>query len=153
MAQTPTRGPPSVASLPSATEAIAPSPTLARLSMLAERFSGFHVDLESEATAKKSDDEVRVQTIRDVVSKIEKNLTMGPDSPLTFVVHKCFPFSFSVEIKRRQEADRALQVLIDQRVNSLQEALEGDLKDKVLFELVLSCKLNFFLAEANFVCP
>ncbi|KAJ4456701.1 putative Dynein assembly factor 3; axonemal [Paratrimastix pyriformis] len=89
----------------------AASPTVQRLQMLSERFSGFHTDLETEAQQRRQDDEIRVQSIRDVVSKIEKNLTM--------------------EIKRRQEADRALQNLLEMRVNSLQEALESDLKDKL----------------------
>ncbi|KAJ4457334.1 putative Ubiquitin-activating enzyme E1 1 [Paratrimastix pyriformis] len=87
------------------------SPLTQRLSLLQSRFSSFHSDIETEAQQRRADDEIRVQALREVVTKIEKNLTL--------------------EIKRRQEADRTLQGLIEQRVTGLQEALETDLKDKL----------------------
>jgi predicted DNA-binding WGR domain protein len=80
-----------------------------RLTHVAERFSQFYNDLESEKEHRRLAEEQRRTGLVDQVNKLER--------------------SMEAEIKRRMEADKALQVTVEAEMKAMQEAHHQQMRD------------------------
>jgi hypothetical protein len=85
------------------------SPSVTRLCGLSERLSGFHGTIESEVQQRRSEEEQRLQLIRDSVVHLDKVL--------------------QVETKRRQESVKTLQMMLEQHTTQLQNRLQDELRE------------------------
>ena len=83
----------------------------AKLSALQERFSGFETQMEEEARRRRESEEMRSRALRDQMVKVEKTLNS--------------------EIKRRVEANKALQTMFEQQISVVQDKLEGVFVEKL----------------------
>merc|ERR1711904_590982 len=75
------------------------------LSALSERFSGFERQMEMETKARKDSEENALNSVKDNVSRLEKTL--------------------NAEIKRRVEANKALQGMFESQMATVQDKLEA----------------------------
>jgi len=73
--------------------------------MLQQRFTGFEREMEMETRSRKTTDESKLGTIKDDMSKLERTLNS--------------------EIKRRVEANKALQGMFESQIATVQDKLEA----------------------------
>jgi len=76
-----------------------------KLGMLSQRFNGFEREMEMETRSRKTSDESQLGTIKDDMSKLERTLNS--------------------EIKRRVEANKALQGMFESQIATVQDKLEA----------------------------
>merc|ERR1719161_1504425 len=76
-----------------------------KLGMLQQRFHGFEREMEMETRSRKTNDESKLGTIKDDMSKLERTLNS--------------------EIKRRVEANKALQGMFESQIATVQDKLEA----------------------------
>jgi len=76
-----------------------------KLSALSERFSGFERQMEMETKARKDTEENALNSVKDNVARLEKTL--------------------NAEIKRRVEANKALQGMFESQMATVQDKLEA----------------------------
>jgi len=76
-----------------------------KLGMLHQRFNGFEREMEMETRSRKTSDESQLGTIKDDMSKLERTLNS--------------------EIKRRVEANKALQGMFESQIATVQDKLEA----------------------------
>jgi len=86
-----------------------PSTGGGRLSHVAERFSQFYNDLEIEKNNKRMAEEEKRHNLVEQVAKLERGM--------------------EAEIKRRMEADKALQVTVEAEMKAMQEAHHQQMRD------------------------
>mmetsp|Transcript_41166 Transcript_41166/g.74378 ORF Transcript_41166/g.74378 Transcript_41166/m.74378 type:complete len:261 (-) Transcript_41166:325-1107(-) len=77
---------------------------------LMDRFSGFEQQMESETRARRDAEESALANVKDTIAKLEKTL--------------------NVEIKRRVEANKALQGMFESQMATVQEKLESTCLDR-----------------------
>merc|ERR1719159_1267510 len=77
----------------------------AKLGALQERFHGFEKQMEMETKHRKDNEESKLSSIRDAMMKLEKTLNS--------------------EIKRRVEANKALQGMFESQIATVQDKLEA----------------------------
>lgn len=82
-----------------------PSNAQQKLGMLQQRFNGFEREMEMETRSRKTSDESQLGTIKDDMSKLERTLNS--------------------EIKRRVEANKALQGMFESQIATVQDKLEA----------------------------
>eukprot|EP00238_Polyblepharides_amylifera_P004437 CAMPEP_0196578060 /NCGR_PEP_ID=MMETSP1081-20130531/7035_1 /TAXON_ID=36882 /ORGANISM="Pyramimonas amylifera, Strain CCMP720" /LENGTH=261 /DNA_ID=CAMNT_0041897169 /DNA_START=335 /DNA_END=1120 /DNA_ORIENTATION=+ len=80
-----------------------------RLTHVAERFSQFYNDLESEKQSRREAEEQRRHNVVDQVNKLERNLES--------------------EIKRRMEADKALSVRLDTELKAMHDKQQVQMRE------------------------
>jgi len=78
---------------------------MGKLGMLQQRFTGFEREMEMETRSRKTTDESKLGTIKDDMSKLERTLNS--------------------EIKRRVEANKALQGMFESQIATVQDKLEA----------------------------
>ncbi|KAF0974389.1 hypothetical protein FDP41_006421 [Naegleria fowleri] len=86
------------------------SPIVERLNAVKTSAQTFNGDLMEDLTAKKEVEQTKVFELRDTVAKIEKDLT--------------------VEMRKRAEGDKVLQTLCDNKINTVQDAIEKKMNEK-----------------------
>jgi len=82
-----------------------------KLASLSERFSGFERQMEMETKARRESDESHTNGLRDNIARLEKTL--------------------NAEIKRRVEANKALQGMFEAQMATVQDKLEAGLLDRL----------------------
>merc|ERR1719433_816178 len=82
-----------------------------KLADLGERFSGFERQMEMESKARKEIEEGHTNGLRDNIARLEKTL--------------------NAEIKRRVEANKALQGMFEAQMATVQDKLEAGLLDRL----------------------
>uniref|UniRef100_A0A7S2JKT8 SF-assemblin n=1 Tax=Zooxanthella nutricula TaxID=1333877 RepID=A0A7S2JKT8_9DINO len=85
--------------------------SLSRLASVTERFSGFERQMDMDMKARKEADELHANGLRDNIARLEKTL--------------------NAEIKRRVEANKALQGMFDAQMATVQDKLEAGLLDRL----------------------
>eukprot|EP00929_Paragymnodinium_shiwhaense_P023708 TRINITY_DN14785_c0_g1_i4.p1 TRINITY_DN14785_c0_g1~~TRINITY_DN14785_c0_g1_i4.p1 ORF type:complete len:261 (+),score=94.21 TRINITY_DN14785_c0_g1_i4:181-963(+) len=83
----------------------------AKLAQLNDRFQGFERQLEQEVKSKKDIEDTQINAIRDNITRLEKTLNS--------------------EIRRRVEANKALQAMFDAQMATVQDKLEAGLLDRI----------------------
>ncbi|OEH77432.1 SF-assemblin [Cyclospora cayetanensis] len=84
--------------------------TKSKLAVLSERICGFERQMETEAKQRRESEEGRVIAIKEAISKLEKTL--------------------NAEIKRRVEANKALQAMFESQLLQVQDKLSQVFVDK-----------------------
>lgn len=82
-----------------------------KLATLQEKFSGFERQMEMESKARKEQEEGHVNSLNDNIARLEKTL--------------------NAEIKRRVEANKALQGMFEAQMATVQDKLEAGLLDRM----------------------
>lgn len=82
-----------------------------KLATLTEKFSGFERQMEVESKARKEQEEGHINTLNDNIARLEKTL--------------------NAEIKRRVEANKALQGMFEAQMATVQDKLEAGLLDRL----------------------
>eukprot|EP00927_Polykrikos_kofoidii_P080873 TRINITY_DN77877_c0_g1_i1.p1 TRINITY_DN77877_c0_g1~~TRINITY_DN77877_c0_g1_i1.p1 ORF type:complete len:275 (+),score=62.61 TRINITY_DN77877_c0_g1_i1:70-825(+) len=82
-----------------------------KLATLSERFSGFERQMEMETKGRKDAEETQLNSLRDNIARLEKTL--------------------NAEIKRRVEANKALQGMFEAQMATVQDKLEAGLLDRL----------------------
>mmetsp|Transcript_70194 Transcript_70194/g.121545 ORF Transcript_70194/g.121545 Transcript_70194/m.121545 type:complete len:251 (+) Transcript_70194:108-860(+) len=82
-----------------------------KLAALTERFSGFERQMDMETKVRKDNEDVQINTIRDNIARLEKTLNS--------------------EIKRRVEANKALQGMFEAQMATVQDKLEAGLLERL----------------------
>mmetsp|Transcript_36580 Transcript_36580/g.85119 ORF Transcript_36580/g.85119 Transcript_36580/m.85119 type:complete len:253 (+) Transcript_36580:77-835(+) len=82
-----------------------------KLANLTERFSGFERQMEMESKARKEMEEGHTNNLKDHIARLEKTL--------------------NAEIKRRVEANKALQGMFEAQMATVQDKLEAGLLDRL----------------------
>jgi len=83
----------------------------AKLASISQRFSGFERQMEMESKARKEMEEGHVNSLKDNIARLEKTL--------------------NAEIKRRVEANKALQGMFEAQMATVQDKLEAGLLDRL----------------------
>merc|ERR1719446_1556984 len=79
--------------------------------MVSDKFSGFERQMDMETRARKETDETLVNNLRDNIARLEKTLNS--------------------EIKRRVEANKALQGMFEAQMATVQDKLEAGLMERL----------------------
>lgn len=82
-----------------------------KLAEISERFSGFERQMDMETKGRKDAEETQLNSLRDNIARLEKTL--------------------GAEIKRRVEANKALQGMFEAQVATVQDKLEAGLLDRL----------------------
>lgn len=82
-----------------------------KLASIGERFTGFERQMDVEAKARRETEDTHTNSLRDNIARLEKTL--------------------NAEIKRRVEANRALQGMFEAQMATVQDKLEAGLLDRL----------------------
>merc|ERR1712194_983593 len=103
-----------------------------KLAMVSDKFSGFERQMDMETRQRKETDETLVNNLRDNIARLEKTLNS--------------------EIKRRVEANKALQGMFEAQMATVQDKLEAGLLDRLdqLHQAVESLNDRVDAVESDF---